>query len=56
MRDPIREAFTRLGDKVLINLEELKYLINDRQFWVGTLTFMVMALVILLDGCMRRGV
>ena len=56
MRDPAREAFTKLGDKALIQLEELRIVIWDRNFWIGTITFLAMALVIAIDGWIRRGV
>ena len=55
MKDPVREAFTRLGDKVLIAFDELRLIVWDRNFWLGTLSFAAMVLVILIEGCMRRG-
>lgn len=56
MRDPIREAFTRLGDKVLIKLDELRFIAWDRDFWIATLSFIAMVLVMSIEGCMRRGI
>ncbi len=56
MKDPVKDAFTELGDKTLIFLDELKWVIFDKQFWLGTLTFIAILMVILMDGYMRREV
>ena len=60
MRDPVRvlaKAFTELGraiwDAILIDLEKLRYYVDNRVFWAGT--FMLIALV-LMNSCLRRGV
>ena len=60
MKDPIREtiseafaklrdAFSRLGDSILIELDELKHIVYGKQFWLGTLMFGALTLVLLMD-------
>lgn len=56
MRDPVKDFLQATWDKLLINLDELKHLVFDKTFWLGTLSFAARVLVMLLDGCMRRGI
>ena len=54
--DPVGDAINSFKDKALIYLDELKWVVFDKQFWLGTMLFAALALVLTLDGCMRRGV
>lgn len=53
MKDLVKRFFIALYNEVLIDLNELKYLVNNRVFWAGTFLLFMIAI---LDGCMRRGV